>query len=255
MNKFGELLKYWRHQRGLSQLAFSLQSDVSQRHISFLESGRSKPSQGMIATLCQQLEIPLKQSNDLFLSAGFAAPFSHYTLDDQQNKELKNAVELILGNHMPYPAIAIDPMHNILMANDAAIQLQLFLYDVVKPSDLPECASNVLLGLFHQNGHGKFIENFEEVASLMYQRFLAEISHYHNEQEAKQLHQSIKSCARFSKSFQCHTSENSFPTLTVDFKKGDQSMSFFSMISSFGAPFDITIQNLRIELFFPKSQR
>ena len=105
---FTELLKAWRTRRRLSQLELALSSGVSQRHLSFLESGRAKPSRDMILQLCETLDVPLRERNDLLVAAGFAPMFRARPMDDPQMAQVMTAVRAMLGNHEPFPAIAVD---------------------------------------------------------------------------------------------------------------------------------------------------
>src|SRR6185295_12335713 len=114
---FPNLLKTWRQKRRMSQLELALSSGVSQRHVSFLESGRAKPSRSMILQLSETLEVPLRERNDWLTAAGFAPIFRARPLDDPQMAQVMSAVRLMLANHEPFPAIAIDRAWNIRMAN------------------------------------------------------------------------------------------------------------------------------------------
>ncbi len=250
--EFGYLLKSWREKRGMSQLSLSLEANVSQKHISFIESGRSSPSSKMVRLLCNVMDLPLIESNKLLLRAGFAPEYSEHALDEPFNQELKAAVELIINNHMPLPALVFDHLHNVLMANGAAMEFQMWLYD----GKLPDFASNLLVGLFHSEGYGRYLKNFEEVASFMFRRLTAEVSQMGRpSEEANRLISTIRSMESFDPSYQRNALRSAnFPALTMDFEKDGISESVYSLVSSFGAPFDITIQNLRIELFFPRNK-
>ena len=119
----GTLLREWRQRRSLSQLALANEAEVSQRHLSFIESGRSAPSRSMIIRLADQLAIPLRERNALLAAAGFAPVYASRDVDDPELKSGSEAVDLILRGHEPYPAIAVDRHWNLLHANRAVPQL------------------------------------------------------------------------------------------------------------------------------------
>jgi transcriptional regulator with XRE-family HTH domain len=119
----GDHLRNWRRQRRLSQLDLALEANISPRHLSFVETGRAQPSREMILHLCEQLRIPLRERNLLLLSAGFAPTFPERRLDDPALGAAREAIELVLGGHEPYPALAIDRHWHLVSANQAATRL------------------------------------------------------------------------------------------------------------------------------------
>ena len=120
-NSFGQLLKQWRSQRNFSQLDLSITSNVSQRHISFLESGRSNPSRDMVLTLSAVLDIPLRQQNQMLTAAGFAALYSEFDLSDPEVAPIRRALEFTLRQQEPYPALVMDRYWNQIMMNIAVL--------------------------------------------------------------------------------------------------------------------------------------
>lgn len=116
---FGAMLKTWRERRRMSQLKLALEVEISQRHLSFVESGRSRPSRDMVLRLCNYLELPLREQNALLLAAGHAPAYAERSLDDPELAEARAAIDLILQGHMPYPALAVDRHWTMVAANDA----------------------------------------------------------------------------------------------------------------------------------------
>src|SRR5688500_4836709 len=116
----GPLLRTWRNRRRLSQLGLALQADISARHLSFLETGRAKPSRATLLRLASTLEIPLRGQNELLLAAGVAPEFPERSLDDVALSQARRAIELILRSHLPNPALAVDRHWNLVVANDMA---------------------------------------------------------------------------------------------------------------------------------------
>ena len=115
----GELLRSWRQRRSLSQLELALDADVSARHVSFLETGRSRPSREMVLHLAEHLEVPLRERNGLLLAAGYAPLYGESSLETDEMTPVRQALDRFLRAHEPYPALVIDRHHNLLAANDA----------------------------------------------------------------------------------------------------------------------------------------
>src|SRR5437763_6119512 len=115
----GELLRAWRQRRNLSQLELSLNAEVSSRHLSFLETGRARPSREMVMRLAEELEVPLRERNGLLLAAGFAPAYAQRPLDAPEMASVRQAVDRFLRAHEPYPAVVVDRYHNLIAANDA----------------------------------------------------------------------------------------------------------------------------------------
>src|SRR5436305_8074066 len=115
----GELLRTWRQRRSLSQLELALNADVSARHVSFVETGRSRPSREMLLHLAEQLEVPLRERNGLLLAAGYAPHYPERPLETAEMEPVRQALDRFLRAHEPYPAIVVDRHYNLMAANDA----------------------------------------------------------------------------------------------------------------------------------------
>src|ERR1700761_4973499 len=126
---FGPMLRTWRRRRGASQLALALQSGVSQRHVSFLESGRARPSREMVVQLTSALDVPLRQRNTMLLAAGFAPVYRESGLGAPELAPVRQAIDRILKQQEPYPAVVIDRLWYLLQANDAANAFTLLLFE------------------------------------------------------------------------------------------------------------------------------
>lgn len=166
---FPLLLKKWRQKRRLSQLELALSSGVSQRHVSFLESGRANPSRSMILQLSETLEVPLRDRNEWLTAAGFAPLFRARPLDDPQMNQVMNAVRMMLANHEPFPAVAIDRAWNIRLSNGAFDMMSAML-----GADVWERVGgrqrNLMRLFFHPNGIRSFITNWTAIAPLLWRR-------------------------------------------------------------------------------------
>lgn len=253
-SSFGSLLKSWREQRKLSQLKLSVEADISQRHLSFLESGRAKPSRDMILLLAEVLDMPLRERNLLLNSAGFTASFQQRDLHSSEMKAVKQALDQMLQHHLPYPAIVIDKNWNLLQANVAAeafIGLLGPKEDVWRRVGCVE-RPNIMRLTLHPQGLQPLLKNWQQVCTLL-------LSRLHREVTADSSNREL--CALFNEVIQYHGiptqwrqtlwSEAPQPVLPLQVGMGEQSLSVFSMISTFGTAIDITADELRVESFFP----
>jgi len=154
----GDYLRDWRQKRRMSQLALALEAEISQRHLSFIESGRSIPSRDMLLHLVERLGVPLRDRNPLLLAAGFAPLFSERSLDDPTLRPARQAVDMILKGHEPYPALAIDRHWTLIAANDAIAPL----LEGVRDRALREGPINVLRLSLHPDGLAPKIVNLPE---------------------------------------------------------------------------------------------
>ncbi|MBU4433401.1 MAG: helix-turn-helix transcriptional regulator, partial [Alphaproteobacteria bacterium] len=166
---FSRLLREWRQKRRLSQLDLALSSGVSQRHVSFLESGRASPSRNMILQLSETLDVPLRDRNGWLTAAGFAPIFLSRTLDDPQMGQVMSAVRMMLTAHEPFPALALDRAWNIRMANRPFDLLGALLGDDVWARVGGE-SRNLMRLFFHPEGIRPLVTNWAAVGPLMWRR-------------------------------------------------------------------------------------
>src|SRR3954449_4772064 len=145
----GEVLREWRERRRLSQLDLALEAGVSARHLSFVETGRSKPGREMLLKVLAQLEVPFREQNRLLLAGGHAPAFPERSLDDSELLPVREALDQILGDHEPYPAFVVDRAWDYVTANSAMRGL---VMDVAVDPALPEPPVNVLRLSFHPRG-------------------------------------------------------------------------------------------------------
>jgi len=244
---FPELLKTWRRRRRLSQLEFALESGVSQRHISFLESGRARPSRNMILQLSEALEVPLRERNDWLVAAGFAPIFRARPLDDPQMAQVMNAVRRMLASHEPFPAIAIDRAWNIRLANRPfELLASLIGDDVWTRVGGPE--RNLMRLFFHPNGIRPLVVNWNAIAPLLWHRARREADALGGEDMRELL-------ADLGRSYEAEmpwpAEETALvPVLPLELQKGELRLSLFTVIATFGTAQDVTADELRIESFF-----
>jgi len=250
---FGELLREWRMTRNLTQLDLALEAGVSQRHVSFLESGRSQPSRPMILQLAEALELPLRERNVLLDSAGFAALYEHRALAGSAMQPVRDALEMQLRHHEPYPALVVDRDWNLLMANTALHQLFSFLGDVQKvwAETNPDGGKNVMRLTMHPAGLRSYCQNWDELAPAMLQRVRRDAK-LTGSPVLTQLLEELQADPDLRPHWNRPIVDIApQPVYAMTLGAGDMSVSLFSMISTFGTPQDITTDELRIELFFP----
>ena len=253
---FGPMLRAWRRRRGASQLALALQSGVSQRHVSFLESGRARPSREMVVQLSSALDVPLRQRNAMLLAAGFAPVYRESNLAAPELAPVRQAIERILKQQEPYPAIVIDRLWNLLQANEAANALTIFLFEGPPPAPPPGKAPNLLRWLLDPKALRSKIVNWEEVARYLVSTTYAEILAAGGEPKALAYIQEIMAYPDVPDSFRkLRFEDRPAPVLTVDYLVGGKSLSVFTTIATLGTPQDVTLQEVRIESFFPADER
>lgn len=241
----GAQLRAWRQRRRLSQLDLALDAGVSPRHVSFVETGRSAPSREMVLHLAEQLDVPLRERNGLLLAAGYAPVFGQRDLDAPDMEPLRQALDLILAGHDPYPAIVVDRQWKLL-AGTPAVGL---LTARVAPS-LLEPPANVLRIALHPDGMAPDILNFGQWREHLLDRLVRQIAH-NGDEELTELLQELLSYPGPAPG----ASDPGGPTgeivvpLRIRTAIGD--LSFFSTVASFGTAVDVTVSELGIESFFP----
>ena len=239
----GELLRQWRERRRISQLDLSIQADISSRHLSFVETGRSQPSRDMVLHLADNLDVPLRERNHLLLAAGFAPVFGETSLDAPQMAAVRQAIRLVLKAHEPYPAVVIDRVWNLVDAN-ATVAL---LTAGAAPS-LLEPPANVLRLSLHPDGIAPRIVNLGEWRAHLLARLRREIA-VTGDPGLAELYDELRG-------YPCDQPDVDVPSpgevvvpLRIRTEAGE--LSFFGTVATFGTPLDVTVAELSIESFFP----
>jgi transcriptional regulator with XRE-family HTH domain len=256
---FGEELARWRKQRKLSQLALALETDVSQRHISFLETGRAKPSRDMLLRICETLCIPLRMRNQLLSMAGFAHVYRESALNTSVMQPIAQAIDCIIDNHAPYPAIVVDRFWNIIKQNQPATIwfTKLFSDPRLQAITLGTDTVNIAELSLHPQGFRHIIENWEEVHTAFKARLRNELLASGDTEVAEKLH----SWLAMSESGSTKPSKSEIitspviPVVPLKLRIDGQVLSLFSVISTLGTPQDITTDELRIETFYPSDEK
>jgi transcriptional regulator with XRE-family HTH domain len=246
---FGERLRWWRERRGLSQLDLAGTAETSQRHLSFLESGRTGPSREMVLRLCAALDVPLRQQNALLLAAGFAPAWRESDLAAPELAKVNAALDYMLAQQEPYPAFVVDRRWNLLRANGGAGRFVAFLLGAV-----PAGPVNLAEALVSPEGLRPLIVNWDEVALYFLRGVQADAIADGTVETAELLRRLLAFPDLPALSKVLPAGDGRAPVLTIHFKKDDTSLRLFTTIATLGTPHDVTLQEIRIECFFPADE-
>jgi transcriptional regulator with XRE-family HTH domain len=241
------LLRSWRNRRNVSQLELALGADVSARHVSFLETGRARPSREMVIRLAEELEIPLRERNALLLAAGYAPVYAERDLDSPEMEPVRQALERFLRAHEPYPAVVVDRYHNLISANDA---LDLLLDDVAP--ELLEPPANGMRIALHPDGMAPRTLNLAEWSAHLLQRVRRE-AQASGDPRLAQLYDELITYPGVQVTplhGEVQPGDIVLPLKLLD-TDGESELAFFSTLSTFGTAADITLSELAIEAFYP----
>ena len=249
-NELGELLKRWRGVRGRSQLDISLDAGISQRQISFIESGRSVPSRSTLMGLAQALEVPLRERNALLLAAGYAPLYSDAAWNSNEMKSIGKALERMLAQHEPYPAIVMDRYWNVFLSNEAAPR---FFSCFIDLSGRP-APRNLLHLLFDPQGMRPFIANWESLAKSLIQRIRREAVGHVIDQKTRELLAELLEYPQVPSDWQAPDMSSALPMIPLSFVRDGATMNYFSLITTVGTPQTIAAQELRVECMYPADE-
>ena len=243
--QLGELLRYWRQERGKSQLDLSMDTGISQRHLSFVESGRSSPSRDFLSVVSDALNIPLRERNVLLLASGFAPQYREQSLEAGQMAVVTRAIDRMLQQHEPHPALVLDRHWNVVRTNEAAPR---FFGSFVDLEKRPK-PRNLLDLMFDPLGMRPFVEEWETVAAGLLQRVRREAAGQVLDAKLQELLKRLREYPGVA-ALKPPLAPQS-PVLPIVFRRGNQRFSYFSLITTVGTPQCITAQELRVECMFP----
>jgi transcriptional regulator with XRE-family HTH domain len=244
---FGEHLRHWRQHRRLSQLDLAQEAEISTRHLSFVETGRSVPSREMVLRLAERLDVPLRERNSLLVAAGYAPMYRERPLDDPALAPARQAVDLILKSHEPYPALAVDRHWNLVAAN----KMLPHLLAGVDPS-LLQGQPNVLRISLHPQGLASKIVNLVQWREHLFERLRQQI-HATGDATLATLLEELKAYPVPEGAADTHLDgEHLGVAMPFQFRTAQGAvLSFISTTTVFGTPVDVTLQELALETFFP----
>lgn len=248
---FGQLLRGWRAERQMSQLDLSLVADTSARHLSFIETGRASPSRTLVLRLGAVLDLPLRARNELLLAAGYAPVFRERPLSEPIMADARRALDHILRQQEPYPAIVVDRGWNILLRNEASRRMRRVLLDPESIERAGPTTENAMKMIFHPLLYRRWVVGWEELAPLL----LLRLAHEAAAADGGHIADLVREIRSYPGVPAPALSDGPLPPnqplLTVRLRKDDLRFDYFSTITTFGAPHDITLQELRIKCFFP----
>ena len=243
----GTLLRQWRDIRGKTQLDLSFDAGVSQKHISFVESGRSVPSRQMLLDLAQALDVPLRERNEMLLAAGYAPSFADSALDAPAMTSINRALQRMLRQHEPFPAIVMDRYWNVLMTNDAAPQLFSCFIDM---SARPH-PRNLLHLMFDPEGMRPFVANWPDTARGLLARVHREALGRVIDERTKKLLAELSRYPGVKPEWRAPSPDDAMPMIPIRLVKDGVTLDYFSMITTVGTPRTVSAEELRLECMFP----
>jgi transcriptional regulator with XRE-family HTH domain len=251
--ELGALMRYWRGQRGKSQLDVSLDTGISQRHISFVESGRSSPSRQALMDIAQALDVPLRERNTLLQAAGYAAIYAESPLEALEMQGLRRALERMLQQHAPFPALVMDRYWNVLMINDYAPRFFNSFIDMSKRNG----TRNMLQLIFDPDGMRPFVLDWEPTARSLIERVYRESVGRVIDEKTEALLRVLHAYPGVDADWRTRGSANippNVPIIPLSFVKDGEAMNYFSMVTTVGTPQTISAQEIRIECMFPADE-
>jgi transcriptional regulator with XRE-family HTH domain len=252
----GNLLRGWRHARGRSQLDLALDAGLSQRHISFIESGRSAPGRQALLQMAQALEVPLRERNALLLAAGFAPLYSESAWNAAEMQGIENALRRMLRQHEPFPAVVMDRCWNVVIANDAADRF----FDRFVDLSLRAPPRNLLHLMFDPAGMRPFIANWQDVAKSLIQRVHRESTERLVDSRTQALlsellaYPGIDPAWKNTGALLLEAGPSMLPLVPMTFVKDGLALSLFSLVTTVGTPQAAAPQELRLESMFPADE-
>jgi transcriptional regulator with XRE-family HTH domain len=244
---FAASLRWWRRHRGLSQLDLAGRAEISQRHLSFMELGRASPSRDMVMRLAAALDVPLRQHNALLVAAGFSPVWRQTDLAAPELGHIKKALDYMLAQQEPFPAVAVDRHWNLLQSNSGAVRLVEFLVGPLAPG----APVNLADALVAPDVLRPYLENWADVVRFFVRSVEADATADCTPETAA-LHQRLLSYEGVRAAINAAPVElATAPVLAMHFRKGNTALRLFTTIATLGIPQDVTLQELRVECFFP----
>lgn len=251
--RVGTLLRDWRRRRRLSQLELALRADSSARHLSCVETGRARPSRALVLRLAEHLDVPLRERNSLLLAAGYAPAYRESGLEDDGLRSVRGALDMMLTSHLPYPAVVVDRGWNVVTGNRAMG----VLLDGVPPELLAPPA-NVARMALHPEGLAARCTNLPEVRDHFMERLQRE-AEATGDPELRALYEEVRAYgppeAATTLAHEPTGPRTPEAVLPLRFRTPHGELALFSTMAVIGAPNDVTLSELAIELFFPLDDR
>jgi transcriptional regulator with XRE-family HTH domain len=249
----GPLLRQWRARRKWSQLDLAVEAGVSARHLSFVETGRAQPSREMVLLLAGALDVPLRDRNALLTAAGYAPIYRETPLAAPAMAQVRRALDFILRQQEPYPALVLDRHWNVLAVNDGSARVQAAFLDPARVAALGP--PNAMRLMFHPDAFRPHIVNWEATAVSLIQWLHRDVAVGLGGPQTRRLLEELLTYPDVPRQWRTLDVEaSSAPFLPIEFRKGDLGLRYFTTLTTLGTPHDITAQELRIEAFFPADE-
>jgi len=244
----GEMLRFWRQLNRISQMDLALNVDISSKHLSFVETGKSKPSRKLVLKIAHSLKLPLRHRNAFLIAAGYAPAFEEEPFNGQKMEIVREALQRMLEKHEPYPAFVVDTGYKIVMTNSGYEEIVKFYAG----ENALKKYGNAMRILFSEDGFRHYVKDWPAVEYFLLARLWEEaVSTQHSELIALYKEMSQLRSSDDPIDFQI---DNNLPIMNLTLEKNSKRASFFSTITTLGTPLDLTTQELRIELFFPSDE-
>ena len=245
----GDILRFWRKLNRKSQMDLALEVGISTKHLSFVETGRSKPSRSLVLKMAHSLKLPLRHRNSFLKASGYASEFGEEPFNGDKMEIVRQALQRMLEKHEPYPAFVVNAAYNILMTNSGYQRLIKFLVGehALKKYD------NVYHLTFAEDGLRQYIKDWPGIEQFMLNRLWDEAASTQN-RELFSLYKEISRLRTSEDPINFQVDEN-LPIMGLTFEKDAMKASFFTTITTLGTPLDLTAQELRIESLFPADEK
>jgi len=244
----GEMLRFWRQLNRISQMDLALNIDISPKHLSFVETGKSNPSRDLVIQLAHSLKMPFRHRNAFLMAAGYAPEFEEQPFDGQKMEIVRSALRRMIEKHEPYPAFVVNTGYKILMKNSGYDKIVKFYAgeNTIKKYD------NAIRILFSEDGLRNYVKGWPAVEQFLLARLWEEVVSTQNA-ELVALYKEISQLRSSSEPIDFHIDSN-LPIMSLILKKNSRKASFFTMITTLGTPLDLTTQELRLEFLFPSDE-
>lgn len=244
----GEMLRFWRQLNRVSQMDLALDVDISPRHLSFVETGKSNPSRDLVFKIAHSLKLPFRHRNAFLMAAGYAPEFEEPPFEGQKMEIVRGALRRMIEKHEPYPAFVVNTGYRILMKNSG--------YDKIVDFYAGEKAlkkyDNAIRILFSEDGLRNYVIGWPAVEHFLLVRLWEEVVSTQND-ELVALYKEFSQLRRSSEPIDFQIDSN-LPIMSLILEKNSRKASFFTMITTLGTPLDLTTQELRVEFLFPSDE-
>lgn len=244
----GEMMRFWRRLNRISQMDLALDVDISPKHLSFVETGKSNPSRDLVSKIAHSLKLTFRHRNAFLMAAGYAPEFEEKPFDGQQMEIVRGALCRMIEKHEPYPAFVVNTGYKILMRNSGYDKIVKFYggENILKKYD------NAIRILFSEDGLRNYVQGWPAVEQFLLARLWEEVVSTQNA-ELIALYKEI-SQLKVSSAPTDFQMDSNLPIMSLILEKNSRKASFFTMITTLGTPLDLTTQELRLEFLFPSDE-